>query len=179
MPFVDHYATLGVLPSATEEQIRTAWKQKARELHPDRNKAPNASALFSEAKEAYDVIGDPARRSRYDAERAFGTQSHVGPPPAPEPAGSRWSHAEERRTKTREPDPAWWDDLFQRTTENIWRAPAADPWEKVVDYGMEQDILEDSYGRKFVYDRYGVPRIQRDGVRNGFRSRFRNGGKVG
>jgi curved DNA-binding protein CbpA len=193
MPLVDHYATLGVSPSAKEEEIKLAWRAKAKELHPDRNPSPAASRLFSEAKEAYDVLSSPESRRRYDAERFFGTQSHTSPPPPPaSSSGNRWTHAERAReereaneyyrraTKEREREPDWWDDLFRRTSGDVYRAPRReDPWTSVVDYGMEQDILEDSYGQKFVFDRHGVPRLVRDGSKNGFRSKFRNGGKVG
>ena len=67
----DHYARLGVQPSASAEEIRRAYRQKAQETHPDRNPDdPNAAERFQKVKEAYQVLRDPERRAQYDDVRA-------------------------------------------------------------------------------------------------------------
>lgn len=62
-----YYERLGVDPSASQVEIRRAYRQLARETHPDRNpNDPQAEARFRRVKAAYDVLGDPAKRARYD-----------------------------------------------------------------------------------------------------------------
>ena len=62
----DYYEVLGVAKDATPEVVKRAYRKKAMELHPDRNKAPEAEARFKEAAEAFDVLKDPDKRARYD-----------------------------------------------------------------------------------------------------------------
>ena len=62
----DYYEVLGVSTQDTEEGIRKAFRKKALEYHPDRNKDPNAEDRFKEINEAYQVLSDPQKRARYD-----------------------------------------------------------------------------------------------------------------
>src|SRR5271166_5432519 len=65
--FKDYYKTLGVEKSATPEEIKQAFRKLARIHHPDvaKNKA-TGEAKFKEINEAYEVLGDPEKRQRYD-----------------------------------------------------------------------------------------------------------------
>ena len=62
----DYYATLGVANGANDEEIRRAFRKKAMEFHPDRNKTPGAEDKFKEINEAYQVLSDQEKRARYD-----------------------------------------------------------------------------------------------------------------
>ena len=66
----DLYEVLGVSKDATEADIKKAFRRRARELHPDVNKAPDAEDQFKELNEAYDVLSDANKRAQYDR---FGT----------------------------------------------------------------------------------------------------------
>ncbi len=63
----DHYSILGVSKGADETEIKKAYRKLARQYHPDQNPDnPEAEAKFKEVANAYEVLGDPERRARYD-----------------------------------------------------------------------------------------------------------------
>ncbi|MEA2653203.1 MAG: molecular chaperone DnaJ, partial [Chloroflexota bacterium] len=62
----DFYLILGVERTATDAELKRAFRKLAQQWHPDVNTKPEAQARFKEINEAYQVLSDPARRSRYD-----------------------------------------------------------------------------------------------------------------
>lgn len=66
----DLYEILGVSKDASDSEIKKAFRRRARELHPDVNKAADAEDQFKELNEAYDILSDPNKRAQYDR---FGT----------------------------------------------------------------------------------------------------------
>lgn len=68
MAWKDYYVVLGVSPGASQDGIRSAFRDLAMRHHPDRAGA-DSTGRFQEITEAYNVLGDPARRAEYDDER--------------------------------------------------------------------------------------------------------------
>ena len=67
MEFKDYYATLGVSKSASEKEIKQAFRKLARKYHPDVNPGDkSAETKFKEINEAYEVVGDLEKRKKYD-----------------------------------------------------------------------------------------------------------------
>ncbi len=62
----DYYEVLGVSRTATEQEIKSAYRKLALQYHPDRNPEPGAEEKFKEATEAYSVLCDSAKRVQYD-----------------------------------------------------------------------------------------------------------------
>src|SRR5690242_1436292 len=68
MDYKDYYKTLGVAKTATDKEIKAAYRKLARKHHPDVNPGNKAAeAKFKEIGEAYEVLSDPEKRQRYDA----------------------------------------------------------------------------------------------------------------
>lgn len=89
----DYYQTLGVPRTATEKDIKSAYRRLARQYHPDVNQGDrNAETRFKEINEAYSVLGDPEKRAKYDqfgADWEHYTRGPSGPGPNAWPGGAR------------------------------------------------------------------------------------------
>lgn len=83
MEFKDYYQILGVEPSASEAEIKTAYRRLARKYHPDVSKEKGAEERFKAVNEAYEVLKDRERRAQYDQLKAGGYRpgEDFRPPP--------------------------------------------------------------------------------------------------
>ena len=67
MAFIDYYKILGVDKSIPQKDVRAAYRKRAKQFHPDLHpNDPKAKAKFQALSEAYEVIGDPEKRAKYD-----------------------------------------------------------------------------------------------------------------
>ncbi|MCF0116280.1 MAG: molecular chaperone DnaJ [Erysipelotrichaceae bacterium] len=62
----DYYEVLGIDKSASEQDIKKAYRKLAKQYHPDINKAPDAEEKFKEINEAYEILSDPQKKANYD-----------------------------------------------------------------------------------------------------------------
>lgn len=78
----DYYEILGVSKSATAEELKRAYRKLAVQFHPDKNKTTEAEDKFKEINKAYEVLGDPQKRTQYDqfGQAAFENGGGAGGP---------------------------------------------------------------------------------------------------
>jgi curved DNA-binding protein len=103
MKFKDYYETVGVPRSATQDEIKRAYRKLARKYHPDVSKDPDAEARFKELGEAYAVLKDPEKRVAYDQ------------------MGSEWKAGQDFQP------PPGWDTGFEFRGRNAGSAEGFDP----------------------------------------------------
>jgi DnaJ-class molecular chaperone len=166
MEFKDYYATLGVPKTASEKDIKQAFRKLARKYHPDVNPGDKgAEAKFKEINEAYEVVGDPEKRKKYDE------------------LGSNWKMYEQAQRAGGGAgagagfDPSQWGDIFGGAgggaTQGTYRTMTA---EEMRDLFGNEDPFSDFFHAFFAG---GEPQMRGRGGRAGTRStRARQGRDV-
>ncbi|MBI2320157.1 MAG: DnaJ domain-containing protein [Betaproteobacteria bacterium] len=81
MKYKDYYAVLGVSRSATEADIKKAYRRLAKKYHPDVSKEADAEEKFKVVSEAYETISNPEKRAAYDQLGSFRSGQEFRPPP--------------------------------------------------------------------------------------------------
>jgi len=79
--YKDYYEILGVSRTASQDEIRKAYRKKAKEFHPDVNKQAGSDEKYKEINEAYEVLKDPGKRKKYDTLGADWRQGQDFTPP--------------------------------------------------------------------------------------------------
>jgi molecular chaperone DnaJ len=75
----DYYEVLGISKGASEDEIKKAYRKTAKKYHPDLHPDdPVAEAKFKECNEAYEVLGDPQKKARYDQFGFAGVDPNYG-----------------------------------------------------------------------------------------------------
>lgn len=96
----DYYKIIGVSKSASEKDIKQAYRRLARQYHPDVNPgSKEAESKFKEVNEAYEVLSDPEKRKKYDT------------------YGDKWQHADQF---ARQGAPPYWQDVSGREGSTIY-----------------------------------------------------------
>lgn len=131
----DYYLILGIGADATPDQIKAAYRQRAKSVHPDH--AGGSSEPFQDVQQAYEVLSDPARRKVYDDQLAGERRSRRrARQPEPEPLIPTGPRAPYRPAQDafREPGAS---PLFQALFDSLWDEP--DPW-TLPRSGRDQDL---------------------------------------
>ena len=120
MEYKDYYAILGVPKTASQAEIKKAYRRLARELHPDTNKDTGAEKRFKDANEAHAVLSDPEKRKQYDELGAnWQAYQHAGFGSGGAtdwagfggaPGGTRWTY----RTAGADEDLSGFSDFFRQ-----------------------------------------------------------------
>lgn len=119
----DFYTVLGVPREATAEQVRRAYRELAKRLHPDVNGAADAAAAFSKVQRAYATLSDETRRRAYDRRRAARAAPAPEPGDAPREATYTWANVAARPSPARPAgDPTGFDELWEALFEPRLRA---------------------------------------------------------
>ena len=112
MEYKDYYKVLDVERSATQDEVKRAYRKLARKFHPDINKAPDAEAQFKQIGEAYEVLGDAEKRAAYDQLGSNWKSGQEFRPPPDWDAGFEFSGASSERSSAEASD--FFDALFGR-----------------------------------------------------------------
>ena len=105
-----YYKTLGVPPDADASTIKSAFRSRAKDVHPDANDAPDAAAKFHALQEAYEVLSDTIRRKGYDAKATYKPKADPKPSPSQKqqkakPHAGRQEKPKAQRQSKAEPPP--------------------------------------------------------------------------
>ncbi|APX96106.1 J domain-containing protein [Natronorubrum daqingense] len=93
----DFYDLLDVPSDASQDEIKTAYREKVREYHPDHNDDERARAQFTAVKKAYDILGDPVEQQAYDR---LGHEDYVAKRTSGLPSASVWRSSDDNDDDT-------------------------------------------------------------------------------
>jgi len=91
-----YYELLGIKKTASQEEIKKAYRAAAKKYHPDENEVANASIIFKMVNEAYETLSDVGRRNEYDQTLDAPKAQQPPPPPTPEPQPKQHTYQQEQ-----------------------------------------------------------------------------------
>lgn len=164
---MSHYETLGVSKTASADEIKKAFRTKAKQFHPDLN--PNdakAAEQFRRVNEAYEVLKDSTKRAEYDtvSER----------PKFRDPFGSRTAWDDGLRRQYSNVDNDLFEELLRRTRDHQARQQQKNK-DTILKYTMQ---LEDIYTGKEVELRYSTSRVPNKTIKVSIPKSTRDGAKI-
>jgi curved DNA-binding protein CbpA len=136
-----YYELLGIDPDASEEEIETAYREKVKQVHPDKSDSPDAKEMFMRVREAREVLLDPKERAQYDRRRSnsdarntaqqgyqYQQQQHrqrkstdSGNKGQHGPDQSRTRTSRQNQTETREREHRWKNDTeYDDPLSDVW-----------------------------------------------------------
>lgn len=190
MKYKDYYEVLGVERDSSEAAIKKAYRKLARQYHPDVNKESGAQNRFQEISEAYEVLGDPEKRKRYDELGANWQQGQDFTPP-PGWDNVHFEFAGGRRPGTGFSGHGGFSDFFESIFGDMMGGPSSfqsRPQRRTHDEVELTLTLEEAFrgGKKriSVYSAEGAKPKTYDlkiqpGTRDGAKLRLRNQGQNG
>ncbi len=165
----NYYAILGLNSDATSDQIKSAYRQKVKEFHPDH--FGEDCDPFLAIQEAYDVLGDPVSRQAYDEQLGREHSSQGRPPPGfrPEPIRSAQAPVEPLIPNEEPPDARYifshrsfssYHSPFQEIFDRLWDDPGHPPGSRSAEAEPRIEVqvrLTPTQARRGGYVRLSIP----------------------
>ncbi len=159
MEYKDYYKIMGLESSASQEEIKRAYRKLARKYHPDVSKEPEAEAKFKELGEAYEVLKDPEKRAKYDKYGQYWREQEQAASAGAGPQQQRYRQHFDQETATD----------FEDFISSIFRQRSRQPqYESYFDQGQDVHAkmtisLEDSYHGAEKTLQLQVPSVDQSG----------------
>jgi curved DNA-binding protein len=164
MEFKDYYAVLGIERTATQDEIKRAYRKLARKYHPDVSKEPDGEARFKDVAEAYEALKDAEKRAAYDdVGNRYQNGQEFSPPPGWD-SGFEFSSADFAEVHSHDFNRSdFFESLFGRQAAGARGARASDHRAGGDHHAKVQIDLQDAYrgGHRSISLR--VPKMDANG----------------